>query len=78
MPAILEHEAIPGISANKPSGLRGRSSSLARELESPVDPRMALDVLLKELTAFYRVLSVHGVDPELIEQVFKQVSLQIN
>ena len=72
VPAVLEHDAIPGIS-NKPSGLRGRSSSVARELESPVDPQRAMQTLLKELTGFYLTLSMHSVDPELMPQVFKQV-----
>lgn len=73
VPAVLEHEAIPGISG-KPSGMRGRSSSVARELESPcVDARHALDVLQKELSSFYRVLGLHGVDPEIITQIFKQI-----
>lgn len=73
VPAVLEHEAIAGISGNKPCGMRSRASSLARDLESPVDPQHALDVLLKELNNFYKVLLVHGVDPELITQVFKQL-----
>ncbi|KAH8024112.1 hypothetical protein HPB51_021733 [Rhipicephalus microplus] len=49
VPAVLEHEAIAGISGNKPCGMRSRASSLARDLESPVDPQHALDVLLKEV-----------------------------
>lgn len=73
VPAILEHEAIPGISGNKPSGMRGRSSSIARETESPMDPQRALDSLLKEMGAFFKVLSIHGVDPELITQIYKQL-----
>ncbi|KAM7314396.1 unconventional myosin-Va [Ixodes scapularis] len=73
VPAVLEHEAIAGISGNKPCGMRSRASSLARDLESPVDPQHALDVLLKELNNFYKVLQLHGVDPELITQVFKQL-----
>ncbi|KAG8180737.1 hypothetical protein JTE90_004694 [Oedothorax gibbosus] len=74
VPAILEHEAIPGISGNKPGGMRHRSSSVAREPDSPsFDPQAALDGLLKELGAFYKVLSIHGVDPELITQVYKQL-----
>lgn len=72
VPAILEHEAIPGMSG-KPSGLRGRTSSLAQEQEVTVDPQRALDIMLKELNAFYNVLSLHGVDPELVSQVFKQI-----
>ncbi|XP_064471543.1 unconventional myosin-Va-like isoform X2 [Ornithodoros turicata] len=73
VPAVLEHEAIAGISGNKPSGMRSRASSTARELDSPVDPQRALDVLVKELNNFYKVLLAHGVDPELITQVFKQL-----
>ncbi|GAB6032023.1 myosin I [Chamberlinius hualienensis] len=72
VPAVLEHEAIPGISG-KPSGLRGRSSSFALEQDSPVDPQRALDMMLRELNAFYNILSVHGVDPELVSLIFKQI-----
>ncbi|XP_022250756.1 unconventional myosin-Va-like isoform X1 [Limulus polyphemus] len=73
VPAVLEHEAIPGISGNKPLGMRGRTSSLSRELESPVDPERALDTLQREMNTFFKVLNLHGVDPELITQVFKQL-----
>ncbi|XP_042909749.1 unconventional myosin-Va isoform X2 [Parasteatoda tepidariorum] len=73
VPAILEHEAIRGMFGNKPSGMRGRSSSVAREIESPVDPQAALDTLLREMGVFFKVLSIHGVDPELICQVYKQL-----
>lgn len=74
VPAILEHEAISGLSGQKPGGMRGRASSVVREPESPVDVQKALDSLLQELTAFHRSLGFHGVDPELIIQVFRQVS----
>ena len=74
VPAILEHEAISGLSGQKPGGMRGRASSVVREPESPVDVQKALDSLLKELSAFHRSLGFHGVDPELIIQVFRQVS----
>lgn len=50
---------------------------MARELESPVEPQKALDLLLKELTQFYRTLAMFGTDPELITQVFRQVRLLI-
>ncbi|PSN35591.1 Unconventional myosin-Va [Blattella germanica] len=72
VPAILEHEAISGLSGQKPGGMRGRASSVVREPESPVDIQKALDTLLQELTAFHRSLGFHGVDPELIVQVFRQ------
>jgi myosin-5 len=74
VPAILEHEAISGLSGQKPGGMRGRASSVVREPESPVDVQKALDSLLQELSAFHRSLGFHGVDPELIIQVFRQVS----
>lgn len=74
VPAILEHEAISGLSGQKPGGMRGRASSFVRESELPVDAQKALDTLLQELTAFHRSLGFHGVDPEVIIQVFRQVS----
>ncbi|KAK4298028.1 hypothetical protein Pmani_029590 [Petrolisthes manimaculis] len=73
VPSILEHEAIAGLSGNKPGGMRGRAGSLAREPESPVEPQKALDLLLKEMTQFYRTLAMFGTDPELITQVFRQI-----
>ncbi|XP_076051638.1 dilute class unconventional myosin isoform X4 [Oratosquilla oratoria] len=73
VPSVLEHEAIAGLSGNKPGGMRGRAGSVARELESPVEPQKALDLLLKELTHFYRTLAMFGTDPELITQVFRQI-----
>nr|CAD7595944.1 unnamed protein product [Timema genevievae] len=73
VPAILEHEAIPGLPGQKPMGMRGRSTSVVREIESPLDIQKALDVLLHELKGFHRLLSFHGVDPELIVQVFRQI-----
>ena len=47
---------------------------VVQELESAVDVEKALDSLLQELSAFHHGLSCHGVDPELIIQVFRQVS----
>ncbi|KAG1680851.1 Unconventional myosin-Va [Nymphon striatum] len=73
VPAILEHDAIPGISGKKPLGMRGRSSSVAKEVESPCDPIQALETLMNELTHFHKVLNLHGVDPELVSQVFNQI-----
>lgn len=53
VPAILEHEEIPGISGNKPSGFRGRTSSLA--LDSPVSNQKPTTALLQELTNHHKV-----------------------
>lgn len=58
VPAILEHEEIPGISGNKPSGFRGRTSSLARELDSPVSNQKPTTALLQELTNHHKVFTM--------------------
>ena len=47
VPAVLEHEAIAGLTASKPSGMRGRSSSNATELE---DKELSLDSLMKAVS----------------------------
>ena len=46
-------------------------------LDSPahVDPKEALDKLLRILTFFHSTLIKHGLDPEIISQIFKQASL---
>lgn len=68
--AILEHDAIPGLSS---SCKRGRGSSIS---DVPLPNQQPLDSLLQELTSFHRTLGLHGVDPELIVQVFRQVILK--
>ena len=47
-------------------------------LDSPahVDPKEALDKLLGVLTFFHSTLVKHGLDPEIISQIFKQVRLR--
>lgn len=51
VPAILEHEEIPGISGGKPSGFRGRSSSVV----SPDGNQKPTTALLQELTNHHKV-----------------------
>lgn len=66
--AVLEHEAIAGLSGSKPSGLRGRASSRTEDT-----PEYSLDTLMKSLNQFVRTLSQHAVDPELVKQIFRQL-----
>ncbi len=84
VPAILEHEGIGGISGDKPrppprprQPSSGDSSSAAAggSLDAPthIDPYEALDKLLRLLSRFHSILSKHGLDPEIIAQIFKQV-----
>lgn len=52
VPAILEHEELPGISGNKPSGLRGRSTSVSSPISPTVKPTTSL---LQELSSHFKV-----------------------
>lgn len=55
VPAVLEHEEISGISGNKQSGFRTRSSSL-REIDSPDGSReKPTEALLSQLTSHHKV-----------------------
>ncbi|BES97844.1 MYSc [Nesidiocoris tenuis] len=63
--AILEHEAIPGLS-------RPRSSSVATDARQPLK-KESMDQLLDLLSLFNRTLNLHGVDPQLITLFFMQI-----
>ncbi|KAB0805025.1 hypothetical protein PPYR_01995 [Photinus pyralis] len=71
VPAILEHEEIPGISSNKPGGFRARANSL-RGAETPGQQKPT-EALLQELTKYYKILTFYGVDIQVISQIFKQI-----
>ncbi|XP_012861795.2 unconventional myosin-Va [Echinops telfairi] len=64
---MLEHETIQGMSGVKPTGLRKRTSSIADE------GAYTLDSILQQLGSFHSVMCQHGMDPELIKQVVKQM-----
>ncbi|XP_067411956.1 unconventional myosin-Va isoform X4 [Emydura macquarii macquarii] len=64
---MLEHETIQGVSGVKPTGLRKRTSSIADE------GTYTLDSIVRQLNTFHSVMCQHGMDPELIKQVVKQM-----
>uniref|UniRef100_A0A8D0GH48 Unconventional myosin-Va n=1 Tax=Sphenodon punctatus TaxID=8508 RepID=A0A8D0GH48_SPHPU len=64
---MLEHETIQGVSGVKPPGLRKRTSSIADE------GTYTLDSIIRQLNTFHSVMCQHGMDPELIKQVVKQM-----
>lgn len=68
VPALLEHEAISGLDSNKLG--RPRSSSMGEEPEST---QQKLNKLLDELSSVYKTLQYHGVDIEIVVQLFKQL-----
>merc|ERR1712045_116754 len=73
--ALLEHEGIGGLTNDKPRPQRGRQNSTDNNLDTPghVDPKEALDQLLTLLTKFHMFLQKHGLDPEIISQIFRQI-----
>lgn len=68
VPALLEHEAISVPQSDKTG--RPRSSSMGGE---PDSTQQKLDKLLDELTSVHKTLQYHGVDPEIVVQLFKQL-----
>uniref|UniRef100_A0AAQ4QYX5 Myosin VAb n=1 Tax=Gasterosteus aculeatus aculeatus TaxID=481459 RepID=A0AAQ4QYX5_GASAC len=64
--SMLEHETIQGVLGSKPTGLRKRSTS------SP-EQAVTVEVLLQRLGAFHTTMSQHGLDLDLIKQLFKQL-----
>ncbi len=70
VPAILEHEGIGGISGDKSGRSRGAPNDNIDAVH--VDPAEALDKLLRLLTRFHNIFAKHGLDPEIISQIFKQ------
>ena len=71
--ALLEHEGISNLTNDKPR--RGRTGSNDNNLDAPghLDPKEALDQLLTLLTKFHMTLQKHGLDPEIICQIFRQI-----
>ncbi|XP_078276446.1 unconventional myosin-Vb isoform X2 [Rhinoraja longicauda] len=71
--AMLENESIQGLSSVKPMGYRKRSSS---RLDG--DDSYSLEALLRQLNLLNHTMCEHGLDPEIIQQVFRQLFYVIN
>ncbi len=69
VPAVLEHEGIPGVEMPPSTRPKGSSTSPQRS----VDPKEALDGLLRLFNHFHGLLTKHGVDAEVVSQVFRQL-----
>lgn len=74
VPALLEHEAIAGLNS-RPA--RARSSSIGQDVTNNSNNADAnqerLNLLLEHLMIVHKTLQYHGVDPEIIVQIFKQL-----
>ncbi|XP_072920178.1 unconventional myosin-Vb [Hemitrygon akajei] len=71
--AMLENESIQGLSSVKPTGYRKRSSSRVDG-----DDSYTLDAMLRQLNLLNHTMCEHGLDPEIIQQVFRQLFYVIN
>ncbi|XP_007942045.2 unconventional myosin-Vb [Orycteropus afer afer] len=71
--AMLENESIQGLSGVKPMGYRKRSSSMVDG-----DNSYCLEAIIRQMNTFHTVMCDQGLDPEIIQQVFKQLFYMIN
>ncbi|XP_068026623.1 unconventional myosin-Vb-like [Melanerpes formicivorus] len=71
--AVLENESIQGLSGIKPIGYKFRTSCLADG-----DITYTLDTIIHQLNNFHSTMCDQGMDPEIVEQVFKQLFYMIN
>uniref|UniRef100_A0A8C5TZE8 Myosin VB n=1 Tax=Malurus cyaneus samueli TaxID=2593467 RepID=A0A8C5TZE8_9PASS len=71
--AVLENESIQGLSGVKPMGYRKYNSSMAEG-----DSSYSLDEMIRQLNTFHSIMCEQGLDPEIIQQVFKQLFYMIN
>ncbi|XP_062867127.1 unconventional myosin-Vb [Trichomycterus rosablanca] len=66
--AMLESRSLTGV---KPLGYRKRSASV--DCESGGPPGYTLEALIKQLGEFHLIMSEHGLDPEVAQQVVRQL-----
>ncbi|XP_055087475.1 unconventional myosin-Vb isoform X2 [Periophthalmus magnuspinnatus] len=74
--AMLESESIPSLAAVKPTGYRNRSASMDTDGSGPCS--YTLDALIRQLGQFHSIMGEHGLDPEIVGQVVRQLFHCIN
>lgn len=74
--AMLESESIPSLAGVKPMGYRNRSSSMDTDAGSPNS--YTLEALIRQLGQFHNIMCDHGMDPEIMGQVVRQLFHCIN
>ncbi len=70
---MLEQESLPGMRSDTKTNGRSGNNDAKNTTE-----RHTIDSLLKKLTEFLGILNSHGVDPEIVNQIFKQVIIFLN
>ncbi|XP_010010706.1 PREDICTED: unconventional myosin-Vb-like, partial [Nestor notabilis] len=71
--AVLENESIQGLSGIRPMGYRNRFSSM-----TDGDSSYSLDEIIRQLNTFHTIMCDQGLDPEIMQQVFRQLFYVIN
>ncbi|XP_051249881.1 unconventional myosin-Vb isoform X1 [Dicentrarchus labrax] len=74
--AMLESESIPSLAGVKPMGYRNRSSSMDTDAGGPSS--YTLEALIRQLGQFHSIMQDHGLDPEIVGQVVRQLFHCIN
>ncbi|CAK6980853.1 unconventional myosin-Vb-like [Scomber scombrus] len=74
--SMLESESIPSLAGVKPMGYRNRSSSMDTDAGGPSS--YTLEALIRQLGQFHAIMSEHGLDPEIVGQVVRQLFNCIN
>ncbi|XP_059214173.1 unconventional myosin-Vb isoform X2 [Centropristis striata] len=74
--AMLESESIPSLAGVKPMGYRNRSSSM--DMDAGGHSSYTLQALIRQLGQFSSVMRDHGLDPEIVGQVVRQLFHCIN
>lgn len=74
--AMLESESIPSLAGVKPMGYRNRSSSMDTDAGGP--STFTLEALIRQLGQFHGIMQDHGLDPEIVGQVVRQLFHCIN
>ncbi|KAJ3597015.1 hypothetical protein NHX12_003415 [Muraenolepis orangiensis] len=64
---MLEHETAQGVLGSMPTSQRKRTTSMADE------DAITMDTILQQLSLFHDTMGQHGMDPELIKQVVRQL-----
>lgn len=65
--AMLEQESLQGMYGKQQTNKQTNGQTVNSE-------KFTIDSLIKKLNEFLGILNSHGVDPEIVNQIFKQVN----
>ena len=71
--AMLEHDSLQGMNDSKAGANRSGTLGSPGASEAKKAERFTIETLIKKLNEFLGILNSHGVDPEIVNQIFKHV-----